>query len=414
MLLSSFRTFDTGTDSLEIAGLHNDHFSNKITRQMNITDTIQMVDLKKQYDHIQEEIDRAVLEVIRSTRYIKGPVVQAFEEDLASYLGVKHVIGCANGTDALQIAVMALELKPGDEIIVPAFTYVATAEIIGLLRLTPVMVDVDPNNFNITLDAISQAISTKTKAIVPVHLFGQSAPMQEIMDLANQHNLYVIEDNAQAIGATYTFGNGATAKTGTIGHIGTTSFFPSKNLGCYGDGGAIFTNDDKLAAKMRQVANHGQGNQYYHDVLGVNSRLDAIQAAILRVKLPHLDRYCQARQVAANYYDTGLANIAEIKTPTRYVSSTHVFHQYTMCLPAAHRDALRMHLRELGIPSMIYYPVPLYKQKAYAPYWNQPDQTLFVTEKLCQSVLSLPIHSELDTQIQDHIIGAIKSYFNHG
>ena len=264
-----------------------------------------MVDLKKQYAHIQDEIDQAVLDVIRSTRYIKGPVVQAFEEELAAYLDVKHVIGCANGTDALQIAVMALELQPGDEVIVPAFTYVATAEIIGLLRLTPVMVDVDPEDFNITLDAISDAITPHTKAIVPVHLFGQSARMEEIMTLARKHDLYVIEDNAQAIGAEYTFNNGDTARAGTIGHIGTTSFFPSKNLGCYGDGGAIFTNDDQSCQKNEaNKLTMDKDKQYYHDILGVNSRLDAIQAAILRVKLPHLDTdTVNPRRSAANYYD---------------------------------------------------------------------------------------------------------------
>lgn len=376
---------------------------------MNKIENIQMVDLKKQYQHIQEEVDQAVLEVIRSTRYIKGPVVAGFEEDLANYLGVKHVIGCANGTDALQIAMMALGLEPGDEVIVPSFTYVATAEIIGLLRLKPIMVDVDPLYFNITEQAIRSAITPRTKAIVPVHLFGQSAPMDAIMQVAKEHELFVVEDNAQAIGSDY-YGKEKTQKTGTIGHIGCTSFFPSKNLGCYGDGGALFTNDDDLADRIKMIANHGQSRQYYHDRLGVNSRLDAIQAAILRVKLPHLDDYCLSRRNAADYYDAAFASIEEIITPARSSYSSHVFHQYTMQVPAEVREQLRSHLNDQNIPSMIYYPVPLYAQKAYAPYW-EPGKTLPVTEKLCDTVLSLPMHTELDSDLLHYITGTVTAYF---
>ncbi len=378
---------------------------------MNITQPIPMVDLKTQYEKIQSEIDEAVLEVIRSTRYIKGPVVQAFEEELAAYLGADHVISCANGTDALQIALMALGLQPGDEVIVPTFTYVATAEVIGLLRFKPVMVDVDPHNFNVTLPEIRRAITDKTKAIVPVHLYGQAAPMEGIMEIAKAHNLYVVEDNAQAIGSDYTFSDGTTRKSGTIGHIGCTSFFPSKNLGCYGDGGAICTNDAALAQQIRMVANHGQAKTYYHDVVGVNSRLDAIQAAILRVKLPRLDGYCQARRDAADRYDSHFKNHEQIQTPARASYSSHVFHQYTLQVPAGDRDALKQHLLDRGIPSMIYYPVPLYRQKGYAPYWEGPPEGLPVTEQLCQTVISLPMHSELDEALQAHIAQSFLAYF---
>ncbi len=376
---------------------------------MNKIENIQMVDLKKQYQHIQEEVDQAVLEVIRSTRYIKGPVVAGFEEDLANYLGVKHVIGCANGTDALQIAMMALGLEPGDEVIVPSFTYVATAEIIGLLRLKPIMVDVDPLYFNITEEAIRSAITPRTKAIVPVHLFGQSAPMDAIMQIAKEHALFVVEDNAQAIGSDY-YGQEKTQKTGTIGHIGCTSFFPSKNLGCYGDGGALFTNDGDLADRIKMIANHGQSRQYYHDRLGVNSRLDALQAAILKVKLPHLDDYCRSRRNAADHYDAAFTTIEQITTPARSPYSSHVFHQYTLQVPADDREKLRSQLEAQSIPSMIYYPVPLYAQKAYAPYW-EPGRTLPVTEKLCETVLSLPMHTELDSDLLEYITGAVTAYF---
>ena len=369
-----------------------------------------MVDLHRQYLDIKDEIDEAISNVVKSTRFIKGPVVEAFEEELSQYLKSQHVISCANGTDALQIALMALGLQPGDEVIVPAFTYVATAEVIGLLHLKPVMVDVDPNTFNVTAALIEPAITERTKAIVPVHLFGQSAPMEEIMQVANDHNLYVVEDNAQAIGADYQNGEKVIFKTGTLGHIGCTSFFPSKNLGCYGDGGAIYTNDDVLAAKIKMITNHGQSRQYYHDILGVNSRLDAIQAAVLRIKLRRLDRYCEARRRAADYYDDAFFELNEIKTPFRADYSSHVFHQYTMQLPPADRDPLREHLASLDIPSMIYYPVPLYKQKAYAPYC-EVDMNLPHTEMLCASVMSIPMHSELDQKLLTDITEGVLSYF---
>lgn len=373
---------------------------------------IQMVDLKKQYLRIKDEIDASVLDVISSTRYIKGPVVASFETELATYLGVKHALGCANGTDALQIALMALNLAPGDEVIVPSFTYVATAEVIGLLGLTPVMIDVDPQHFNITAELIESAITKKTRVIIPVHLFGQTAPMEEIMEIAREHELFVIEDNAQAIGSKITYTDHSTLMAGTIGDIGTTSFFPSKNLGCYGDGGAIFTNDDKLAERLKMIANHGQSKRYYHDYLGVNSRLDAIQAAILKVKLPQLDDYNQRRNQAAERYDVHFSDIDQISTPFRYNMSTHVFHQYTLKVPAEDRTALIDHLKHQGIPAMIYYPVPLYKQKAYAGYWENGKE-LPITEALCDTVISLPIHTELDQQQQDFIAGAVKSYFKH-
>ncbi|MBX2890026.1 MAG: DegT/DnrJ/EryC1/StrS family aminotransferase [Saprospiraceae bacterium] len=379
---------------------------------------IQMVDLKTQYHRIKEEIDQAVLGVIESTQYIGGPKVISFKENLEKYLGVTHVIPCANGTDALQIAMMALGLKPGDEVIVPAFTYVATAEVIGLLGLTPVMTDVDPDTFNIRADHIEAAITPRTKAIVPVHLFGQSVDMEPIMALAKKHNLYVIEDNAQAIGADYnsegvTSSHTHTKKTGTIGHFGCTSFFPSKNLGCYGDGGALMTNDPALADAARMIANHGQSKQYYHDKIGVNSRLDAIQAAILDVKLKYLDEYCNARRRAADYYDTVFSTIPQLITPTRSAHSTHVFHQYTLQIktpnPSATRDELKTFLSGQGIPCMIYYPVPLYKQEAFKQYWD--GQTLPVTEQLCDSVFSLPMHTEMTEEILKKITGAVRAFF---
>lgn len=371
-----------------------------------------MVDLKSQYMRIKDEIDAAVLDCIGSTQYINGPQVKAFQAALEDYMGVKHVIPCANGTDALQIALMALGLKPGDEVIVPTFTYVATAEVIGLLQLVPVMVDVDPATFNITAEIIEKAITPKTKAIVPVHLFGQCADMEPIMRLANQHGLYVIEDNAQAIGADYHFPNGNTQKAGTIGHIGTTSFFPSKNLGCYGDGGAIMTNDDQLAEQLRIIANHGQRKKYYHEVLGVNSRLDSVQAAILNVKLKHLDEYCQARQAVAAFYDQAFKNLPGVKTPARAKHSNHVFHQYTLQVEPAKREDLINHLAEKGIPSMIYYPVPLYKQAAFSSYW-QGKPELPVTERLCDSVISLPIHTEMDESLLEYITETVKSFFQN-
>lgn len=376
---------------------------------------IQMVDLKTQYHRIKEEIDREVLGVIESTVFIGGPKVSAFRENLEKYLGVKHVIPCANGTDALQIAMMALGLKPGDEVIVPAFTYVATAEVIGLLGLTPVMTDVDPETFNIRADHIEAAITSRTKAIVPVHLFGQSADMEPIMALAEKHNLFVIEDNAQAIGGQYfppSWG-GKGAATGTFGHFGCTSFFPSKNLGCYGDGGALITNDPALAEAARMIANHGQSKQYYHDKIGVNSRLDAIQAAVLDVKLKHLDEYCAARRRVADYYDRVFADVPQLKTPVRHSNSSHVFHQYTLQItspnPRSTRDELKAYLAEQGIPSMIYYPVPLYEQEAFREYWK--GGKLPVTEQLCASVFSLPMHTELTESVLEKISGAVKAFF---
>ena len=348
---------------------------------------IQMVDLIGQYEKIQSEIDNAILNVVRSSAYINGPEVKSFASELEKYLGVKHVIPCANGTDALQIAMMAMGLKPGDEVITADFTYVATAEVIALLGLKPVLVDVYPGTFTINIDAVKKAITPKTKAIVPVHLFGQCAEMDELMKMAKEHNLYVIEDVAQAIGADYIYPDGKEVKGGTIGHIDCTSFFPSKNLGCYGDGGAMFTNDDELAKKMRMVANHGQSVQYYHDVVGVNSRLDSIQAAILRVKLRHLDEYAKARQKAAAFYDKAFANNPKIKIPARSKHSTHVFHQYTLVLEGVDRDKLREHLAAKEIPAMIYYhPVPLHLQKAYLdPRYKEGDFP--VTERFCVSRL---------------------------
>jgi UDP-2-acetamido-2-deoxy-ribo-hexuluronate aminotransferase len=372
---------------------------------------IQMVDLKTQYHHIKEEIDQAVIDCIGSTAFINGPAVKEFQSGLEKYLDVKHVIPCANGTDSLQIAMMALGLERGDEVICPSFTYVATAEVIGLLGLIPVMVEVDENTFNITAEIIEKAITPKTKAIVPVHLYGQSCDMEPIMKLANKHNLFVIEDNAQAIGATYTFSDGRTAKTGTIGHIGSTSFFPSKNLGCYGDGGALMTNDDELAQKMRMIANHGQEKKYYHKVLGCNSRLDTIQAAILNIKLKHLDNYSQARNQMASFYDTAFATIGEIQVPKRQSNSTHVFHQYTMRIKNGKRDELQKFLSEKGIPSMIYYPLPLYKQEAFQQFVNS-DFKLDVTETLCNEVISLPIHTEMELESMEYVCNQVISFFN--
>lgn len=371
---------------------------------------IQMVDLKGQYEKIKDEIDREVLDCIASTAFINGPKVKEFQAQMENYLGVKHVVPCANGTDALQIALMALGLEPGDEVIVPAFTYVATAEVIALLRLTPVMVDVDADTFNTTADLIEKAITPRTKAVVPVHLFGQSCDMQPILDLAEKHNLYVIEDNAQAIGADYEFGDNAIKKTGTIGHIGTTSFYPAKNLGCYGDGGAIFTNDEALAEKMRVIANHGQTKTYYHDLVGVNSRLDSIQAAILNVKLKYLDNYAQARNEAARIYDEAFEGVEELQTPVRQTNSTHVFHQYTIRARNGKRDELKQFLAEKNIPTSVFYPVPLYNQKAFAGYVST-DFHLPATERLCAEVLSLPVHTEMDKETQMYIIENVKNFF---
>lgn len=369
-----------------------------------------MVDLKGQYLKIKDEIDRAVIGVIDSGAFINGPAVHKFQVNLEKYLGVKHVIPCANGTDALQIALMALGLEPGDEVIVPAFTYVATAEVIALLRLTPVMVDVDPDTFNTTADLIEPFITSKTKAIVPVHLFGQACDMEPIMRLAEKHDLFVIEDNAQAIGAEYTFADGEKRKAGTIGHIGTTSFYPAKNLGAFGDGGAIFTNDDDLAKAMRQIANHGQSETYYHDRVGVNSRLDSIQAAILDVKLKYLDNYAAARNRAADFYDQNLTNIADLKIPVRAAGSSHVFHQYTVRIKNGKRDELKKFLSEKGIPTSVFYPVPLYLQKAFKDS-SQPGFTLENTENLCNSVLSLPVHTEMNEELLSTITKGIKEFF---
>lgn len=370
-----------------------------------------MVDLKGQYNKIKTEVDEAIISCISNTSFINGPAVKEFQYNLEKYLGVKHVIPCANGTDSLQIAMMALGLKAGDEVICPAFTYVATAEVIGLLGLTPVMVDVDPKTFNLTANDIEKAITPNTRAIVPVHLYGQSCDMEPIMKLAVKHNLYVIEDNAQAIGADYTFSDGRIAKTGTIGHIGSTSFFPSKNLGCYGDGGALMTNDDELAKKMRMIANHGQEKKYYHKVLGCNSRLDTIQAAILNVKIKHLDLYSQARNAMASFYDTAFVKVDELEIPERQLNSTHVFHQYTLKVKNGKRNELQKYLSEKGIPSMIYYPLPLYKQEAFQQFVSS-DFVLSTSEDLCGQVLSLPIHTEMKSDHMNFICDSVKSFFN--
>ena len=370
---------------------------------------IQMVDLKSQYQKIKSEVDAAIQNVIDNTAFINGPEVKAFQQELEKFLGVKHVIPCANGTDALQIAMMALGLKPGDEVITADFTYVATAEVIALLGLTPVLVDVVPDTFDIDLTAVEKAITPKTKAIVPVHLFGQCADMEALMKLAKKHNLFVIEDTAQAIGAEYTFSDGSKHQAGTMGTVGCTSFFPSKNLGCYGDGGAIYTNDDDLAKSIRMIANHGQSVQYYHDSIGVNSRLDSIQAAILRIKLRELNKYAKARNAAAAFYDKAFANHPKIKTPGRAKNSTHVFHQYTLQLSGVDRMALRDYLAGKNIPAMIYYPVPLHLQKAYTdPRYKAGDFP--VTEKLCASVISLPMHTELDVDTLKYITDSVLEF----
>lgn len=375
----------------------------------NTTVNIQMVDLQAQYLRIKPEIDQAIMEVLASTQFIGGAAVKRFQQSLEEYLGVKHVIPCANGTDALQIALMGLGLQPGDEVIVPAFTYVATAEVIALLQLKPIMVDVNPTTFNVTADLVEAAITPRTKAIVPVHLFGQCADMEPILQVAEKHGLFVVEDNAQSIGADYTFTNGKAQKAGTLGHIGTTSFFPSKNLGCYGDGGALMTNDDELAARLRMIANHGQSKRYYHEMVGVNSRLDTIQAAILDVKLQYLDEYIKARQQAAAYYDQAFQDIQELSIPIRQNNSTHVFHQYTLMVTKGKRDELLVYLTEKGIPTGVYYPVPLYQQNAFSKYYSRSP--LPVTEGLCQSVISLPMHSEMDDELLGYIAGTVSHFF---
>ena len=372
---------------------------------------IQMVDLKGQYNKIKDAVNTSIQEVLDSNTYINGPQVQSFQKNLENYLEVKHVIPCANGTDALQIAMMGLDLKPGDEVITADFTFAATVEVIALLQLTPVLVDVDADTFNISVEAIKKAITPKTKAIVPVHLFGQSANMEAIMQLAKEHNLYVIEDNAQAIGANYTFENGTKIKTGAIGHVASTSFFPSKNLGCYGDGGAIFTNDDALAHKLRGIVNHGMYERYHHDVVGVNSRLDSVQAAVLNAKLPLLDQYCNARQAAAAKYSQALANHKNIITPViKGEKDSHVFHQYTLRIIDADRNALMQHLMSKDIPCAIYYPIPLHSQKAYSsPNYNESDFP--VTNQLVKEVISLPMHTELSDEQIGYICESILEFF---
>jgi dTDP-4-amino-4,6-dideoxygalactose transaminase len=363
---------------------------------------IQMVDLQTQYQRIKQEIDAGIEEVISSAAFVKGPKVTAFQEHLEAYTGAKHVINVGNGTDALQIALMGLGLKPGDEVITPTFTFIATAEVVAILGLTPVVVDVEWETMNMDIESVKRAITPRTKAIVPVHLFGQCANMEAIMALAKEHGLYVVEDACQAIGARYTFSNGETKQAGTIGNIGCTSFFPSKNLGCYGDGGAIFTNDDELAARMRAIANHGMVVRYHHDMIGVNSRLDSIQAAVLDAKLPHLNEFIAARRKAAAFYDSAFSGNDKILIPGHEAHSTHVFHQYTLRIVGADRDALREGLAARGIPAMIYYPVPLHQQKAYLdPRYKAGDFP--VAERLAKCVLSLPMHTELDEEQLSYI-----------
>lgn len=371
---------------------------------------IEMVDLKGQYKHIKEQVNQSVLETIQSTQFINGPQVKSFQEHLEKYLSVKHVIPCANGTDALQIALMALGLEPGDEVITADFTFAATVEVIALLGLTPVLVDVDPKTFNIDIPSTEKMIGPKTKAIIPVHLFGQAADMEEILALAKKNNLYVVEDNAQSIGANYTFSDGSKKKTGTLGHIGTTSFFPSKNLGAYGDGGAIFTNDDELAHTIRGMVNHGMYIRYQHDVIGVNSRLDSIQAAILDIKLNYLDFYNELRKAAALKYNQRLTNIPKLVTPFRKGDcDTHVYHQYTLKLIDGDRDGLVKYLNNKGIPCGIYYPIPLHLQKAYTSEHYKPDD-FKVTLEIVDQVVSLPMHTELDDNQIDFITDTIESF----
>ncbi len=371
---------------------------------------IQMVDLQGQYRKIQKEVDRSIKDVLKSAAFINGPKVKEFEANLANYLDAGHIIPCGNGTDALQIAMMGLGLKPGDEVIVPAFTYVATVEVVALLGLNPVMVDVDKNTFNLTAEIAEQALTAHTRAIVPVHLFGQSTDMEPLMKIAEKYNLQVIEDNAQSIGTEYTFSDGTKKKTGNIGKIGCLSFYPSKNLGAYGDAGAISTQNDELADKLRRIANHGQSKKYHHKYIGLNSRLDAIQAAILDVKLKYLDEYIAVRQSIADYYDKAFADIELLQTPERLPQSSHVFHQYTLIVKEGHRDALKTFLYERGIPSMIYYPIPLNEQEAFKGRGRKVGD-LPVTKSLCASVLSLPIHTEMTNDQLEYITETIQAYF---
>lgn len=373
--------------------------------------SIQMVDLKRQYQKIKTEIDEAVLKVIESAAFIGGPQIQSFSNSLATYNGVKHVIPCANGTDALQIALMSLDLRPGDEVITPSFTFIATTEVIALLKLTPVFVDVDPKTFCIDPEGIKKAITSKTKAIIPVHLYGQAANMEEIMAIAEANQLVVIEDNAQAIGGDYYLSNGTSKKTGSIGHMGTTSFFPSKNLGAYGDAGAIMTNDDELAIKLKMIANHGQSKRYYHDMVGCNSRLDTIQAAILEIKLKYLDEYINARRKAADFYDQAFRDHPKVVTPFRAMYCRHVFHQYTLQVEGIDRNKLHDYLASQNIPSMIYYPVPSHHQKMFAQY-NSSKTELPITDWLTERVISLPMHTELDKDQLEFITSKILAFIN--
>ncbi len=370
-----------------------------------------MVDLGAQYRRIKEEIDRAVLDVVESTAYINGPAVQQFREELEQYLDVKHVIPCANGTDALQIAMMALDLKPGDEVITPNFTFISTVEVVALLGLKPVIVDVDPETFNIDPEKIREAITPRTRVIAPVHLFGQCADMDAILAIAKEHDLYVIEDTAQAISSDFKLADGTVHKAGTMAHFGATSFFPSKNLGCYGDGGALYTNDDHLAEQARQIANHGMKVRYYHEKVGINSRLDSIQAAILRVKLKQLDSYCDARRAAADFYDRAFEGNPHLIIPKRDSRTTHTFHQYTLKVTGISRDDLQRYLNEVGVPAMIYYPVPLHLQEAFADLGYQSGD-FPVTEQLAKEVISLPMHTELTKEQLEHITNSVLEFAN--
>jgi dTDP-4-amino-4,6-dideoxygalactose transaminase len=371
---------------------------------------IQMVDLATLYSRIQKSLDDAVLDVIRSGKYINGEAVRDLAAELSAYLRVKHVIPCANGTDALQIALMALGLQPGDEVIVPAFTYVAAVEVIALLRLTPVLADVHPQTFNLNVDKVEAAVSPRTKAIIPVHLFGQTTDMEPLLRIAKKYGLYVVEDNAQSIGAIYTFPDGRQQAAGTIGNLGTLSFFPTKNLGGCGDGGALLTNDDALAQKVWMIASHGQTRRYFHEIIGCNSRLDTLQAAILKVKLPYLDAFIQARRKAAAAYDSGLKPLAAaIETPVCIPASTHVYHQYTLQVKHGRRDGLQKYLNEKGIPAMLYYPLPVHRQPAFKGI-AKPGGDLSESEKLCRSVLSLPMHTELDDEQIEYIVSQIVNY----
>lgn len=372
---------------------------------------IEMVDLKAQYEKLESEIDQAIKNVLRSTAFIKGPEVGLFEEELRKYMGVKHVIACANGTDALYLAAMVLGLKPGDEVITTNFTFIATVEVVALLGLKPVFVDPEPDSFNISAEAVRKAITPRTRAIVPVHLFGQCADMESLLRIAAEHKLFVIEDAAQATGADYIFTDGTVRKAGTIGDIGTTSFFPSKNLGCYGDGGAVYTNNDEFAAKIRSIANHGMKERYhYHDV-GINSRLDTIQAAVLRVKLNYLDKFNAARRNVADAYDRAFSQCENINTPLRVRNSTHIFHQYTLRVKNGKRDELKKYLESHGIPAMIYYPGPLHLQEAYR-YLRYGENDFPVTASLCREVISLPIHPDMDKEQIEHITVKVLEFFN--